>query len=87
MAIYNTAVCLKSTYSIADAVILIDNQRYIKKDFSLKNNIYEINRLIVEPFFDLLCAGEEKKYKHIGAKVMDAAILSRHFADGRYRLR
>lgn len=75
MAIYNTAVCLKSTYSIADAVILIDNQRYIKKDFSLKNNIYEINRLIVEPFFDLLCAGEEKKYKHIGAKVMDAGDI------------
>jgi cell division GTPase FtsZ len=75
MAIYNTAVCLKSTYAIADAVILVDNQRYIKKDFSLKNNIYEINRLIVEPFFDLLCAGEEKKYKHIGAKVMDAGDI------------
>ncbi|MFA5629049.1 MAG: tubulin/FtsZ family protein [Dehalococcoidales bacterium] len=75
MAVYNTAVCLKSTYSIADAVILVDNQRYIKKDFSLKNNIYEINRLIVEPFFDLLCAGEEKKYKHIGAKVMDAGDI------------
>jgi cell division GTPase FtsZ len=75
MAIYNTAVCLKSTYTIADAVILVDNQRYIKKDFSLKNNIYEINRLIVEPFFDLLCAGEEKKAKHIGAKVMDAGDI------------
>jgi cell division GTPase FtsZ len=75
MAVYNTAVCLKSTYSIADAVILVDNQRYIKKDFSLKNNIYEINRLIVEPFFDLLCAGEEKKYRHIGAKVMDAGDI------------
>jgi cell division GTPase FtsZ len=75
MAIYNTAVCLKSTYAIADAIILVDNQRYIKKDFSLKNNIYEINRLIVEPFFDLLCAGEEKKAKHIGAKVMDAGDI------------
>ena len=73
--IYNTAVCLKSTYSIADAVILVDNQRYIKKDFSLKNNIYEINRLIAEPFFDLLCAGEEKKHKNIGAKVMDAGDI------------
>lgn len=75
MAIYNTAVCLKSTYAIADSIILVDNQRYIKKDFSLKNNIYEINRLIVEPFFDLLCAGEEKKAKHIGAKVMDAGDI------------
>jgi tubulin-like protein CetZ len=74
-AIYNTAVCLKSTYSVADAVILVDNQRYIKKDFSLKNNIYEINRLIVQPFLDLLCAGEEKKPRNIGAKVMDAGDI------------
>ncbi|UCD08668.1 MAG: cell division protein FtsZ, partial [Dehalococcoidales bacterium] len=28
---YNTATCLKSTYSVADAVFLIDNQRYIRK--------------------------------------------------------
>lgn len=74
-AIYNTAVCLKSTYSIADAVILVDNQRYVKKDFSLMHNIVKINRLIVEPFFDLLCAGEEKKVKNIGAKVMDAGDI------------
>ncbi len=74
-AVYNTAVCLKSTYAIADAVILVDNQRYIKKDFSLKNNIYEINRLIAVPFFDLLCAGEEKRAKNIGAKVMDAGDI------------
>ena len=60
-ALYNTAVCLKSTYQIADAVILIENQRYVKKDYSLQSNIMEINRLIAEPFFDLLCAGEEKK--------------------------
>jgi cell division GTPase FtsZ len=74
-AVYNTAVCLKSTYSIADAVILVDNQRYIRKDFSLQNNIVKINRLIAEPFFDLLCAGEEKKRRHIGAKVMDAGDI------------
>jgi len=30
--IYNTATCLKSTYSVADAVFLIDNQRYIRKN-------------------------------------------------------
>ncbi len=74
-ALYNTAVCLKSIYSIADAVILIDNQRYVRKDFSLQNNMVKINQLIVEPFFDMLCAGEEKKRKHIGAKVLDAGDI------------
>ena len=72
---YNTAVCLKSTYQVADAVILIDNQRYVRKDYSLQSNMIEINRLIAEPFFDLLCAGEEKKVKHIGAKVLDAGDI------------
>ena len=49
-SIYNTALCLKSVSSVADAVILVDNQRYIKKDFSLRNNLAKINALIVEPF-------------------------------------
>ncbi len=73
--IYNTATCLKSAYSVADAVILVDNQRYVRKDFSLKNNLSKINELIVEPFYDLLCAGEEKKAKHIGAKLLDAGDI------------
>jgi len=74
-ALYNTAVCLKSAYSVADAVILVDNQRYIRKDFSLQNNLLKINQLIVEPFFNLLCAGEEKKPKHIGARMLDAGDI------------
>jgi len=73
--IYNTAVCLKSVSSVADAVILIDNQRYIKKDSSLRNNMARINELIVEPFYDVLCAGEEKKSKYIGAKILDAGDI------------
>jgi cell division GTPase FtsZ len=73
--IYNTAVCLKSVDSVADAVILIDNQRYVRKDFSLKNNLAKINSLIVEPFYDFLCAGEEKKAKYIGAKTLDAGDI------------
>ena len=48
--IYNTAVCLKSINSVADAVILVDNQRYVRKDFSLKNNLSQINSMIVAPF-------------------------------------
>ena len=73
--IYNTAICLKSVYSVADAVFLVDNQRYVRKDFSLRNNIAKINELIVEPFYNLLCAGEEKKAKHIGAKMLDAGDI------------
>ena len=69
--LYNTAVCLKSVYPVSDAVFLIDNQRYVKKDFSLRSNIAKINELIVEPFYNLLCTGEEKRAKHIGARMLD----------------
>ena len=73
--IYNTATCVKSVSATADAVILIDNQRYVRKDFSLRNNLAMINQLIVEPFYDLLCAGEEKKAKNVGAKLLDAGDI------------
>jgi len=73
--IYNTAMCLRSVNPVADAIILVDNQRYIKKDSSLRNNIAKINQLIVEPFYDLLCVGEEKKSKHIGARLLDAGDI------------
>jgi len=73
--IYNSASCLKSTSSVADAVILVDNQRYVRKDFSLRNNLAKINALIVEPFYNLLCAGEEKKSKYVGVKVLDAGDI------------
>ncbi len=73
--IYNSAVCLKSAYSVADAVLLIDNQRYVRKDFSLRSNMAKINELIAEPFYNLLCAGEEKKARHIGVKMLDAGDI------------
>jgi cell division GTPase FtsZ len=73
--IYNTSLCLKSVGSVADAIILVDNQRFIKKDSSLRNNMAGINELVVEPFYDLLCAGEEKKPKHIGARLLDAGDI------------
>jgi len=73
--VYNTAICLKSISSVADAIFLVDNQRYVRKDFSLKNNLAKINALIVEPFYNLLCAGEEKKAKYIGAKMLDAGDI------------
>jgi len=78
-AIYNTAICLKSVNTVADAVILVDNQRYIRKDSSLRHNLSKINELIAEPFYDLLCAGEEKKAKYIGAKTLDAGDIVQTF--------
>ena len=73
--VYNTATCLKSLSSVADAVFLIDNQRYVRKDFSLKNNLAQINQMMVDPFYNLLCAGEEKKARHIGARTLDAGDI------------
>jgi len=74
--LHNSATCVKATYSVADAVFLVDNQRYVAKDASLLNNMAKINRLITEPFYDLLCAGEEKKAKRIGAKLLDAGDIA-----------
>jgi cell division GTPase FtsZ len=73
--IYNAATCLKSLYTIADATFLADNQRFVRKDFSLRNNLSQINDLIVEPFFNLLCAGEETRRKNIGARMVDAGDI------------
>ena len=73
--IYNTATCLKSSYSVADAVFLVDNQRYVRKDSSIKGNIDKINELIAAPFYNMLCAGEEKKAKYVASKVLDAGDI------------
>ena len=73
--IYNAATCLKSAYLVADAIFLVDNQRYVMKDSSLRSNLAKINAIIAAPFYNLLCAGEEKKHKYIGAKILDAGDI------------
>lgn len=73
--IYNVATCLKSAYLVADAVFLVDNQRYIRKDSALTSNLAWINSLIIAPFYNLLCAGEEKKARYVGAKILDAGDI------------
>lgn len=73
--IYNVATCLKSSYLVADAVFLVDNQRYVMKDAPIRSNLSKINAMIAEPFYNLLCAGEEKKHKYIGAKILDAGDI------------
>ena len=72
---YNVATCVKSCYSVADAVFLVDNQRYVRKDASIRYNLSKINSMIAEPFYNLLCAGEEKNPKHIGGKLLDAGDI------------
>jgi len=73
--IYNAATCLKSAYLVADAIFIVDNQRFASTDSSIQRNLAAINAMIVSPFYNLLCAGEEKKRKHIGAKVLDAGDI------------
>jgi tubulin-like protein CetZ len=79
-SVYNTALCLKSLDQVADAVILVDNQRYIGKDKAVGTNILQINQRITKPFLDLLCAGEEEKPKHVGAKTLDAGDIIQTFS-------
>ena len=73
--IYNTALCLKAARSVSDAVFLADNQRFVGKDLSLSSNISRINEMIVEPFYNLLCSGEEKKAKYVGTKLIDSGDI------------
>lgn len=73
--VYNVATCLKSSYLVADAIFLVDNQRFAMKDSPVSHNLLKINQMIVQPFFNLLCAGEEKKQKYIGAKILDAGDI------------
>jgi cell division GTPase FtsZ len=73
--VYNVATCLKSSYLVSDAIFLVDNQRYVMKDASMVQNLAKINTIIVQPFFNLLCAGEEKKSRFIGAKILDAGDI------------
>jgi len=74
-AIYNVGTCLKSAYLVADAVFLVDNQRYLREKRSIRNNIAKINSAVVTPFYNLLCAGEETNRKYIGARVIDAGDI------------
>ncbi len=74
-SIYNVGTCLKSAYLVADAIFLVDNQRYVRKNISIRSNLAKINTLVVEPFYNLLCAGEETNRKYIGSRVLDAGDI------------
>jgi tubulin-like protein CetZ len=74
-SIFNVGTCLKSSYLAADAIFLVDNQRYLKKDAPIRNNLAKINRMVVKPFYNMLCAGEEINPKFIGSKVLDGGDI------------
>jgi len=71
----NVATCLKSSYLVADAIFLVDNQRYIRRGQTFRSNLTEINTWLCESFYNLLCAGEEKKPRYIGARMLDAGDI------------
>lgn len=62
-AIYNSVLCLRNASTVADAILLVDNQRYLRGRLSLETGLKQINASIVEPFYDLLCAAEHTKRK------------------------
>ncbi len=72
---FNTAACLKSLNASADALFIYDNQRLGRKENTLITNFSRINKEIVDPFYDLLCAGEETRRKFIGSKTLDAGDI------------
>jgi cell division GTPase FtsZ len=79
-AVTNTATSLKMVTQYSDAVFLLDNERFGRMDVSLAQNFSEINREMVKNFYDLFCAGEEKKQKYIGSKVIDAGDIKQSLA-------
>ena len=72
-SVINTATCLKKVLenSKADAVFLVDNQKFVRKQESMGLNYSAINRQIADSFMDILCVGEETDRRYIG-EVLDA---------------
>ncbi len=77
-SVINTATCLKKVLenSLADAVFLIDKQKFVRKNESMSVNYSLINRRIADSFLDILCVGEETDRRYIG-EVLDANDLIR----------
>ncbi|MBI4296108.1 MAG: hypothetical protein HY667_03200 [Chloroflexi bacterium] len=74
-AVTNTATCINTVLRYADAVFLVDNERYRKPSASMAQNLKETNQEIALSFYDLCCAGEETRQKYIGSKVVDAGDI------------
>jgi len=80
VTVYNAGACLKSVYLAADAVFLIDNQRYVTDNAAPEDTLNQINAKAAAPFYNLLCAGEERNPGNIGGKVLDAGDIIQSLA-------
>ncbi len=74
-AVINSATCLNTVSRYADAIFLFDNECHRRVSSNLAKNFEEINKEIVLNFYDLCCAGEEKRQKFVGSKVVDAGDI------------
>jgi|WetSurMetagenome_2_1015567.scaffolds.fasta_scaffold05117_3 tubulin-like protein CetZ len=74
-AVMNTATCINTVRKYADAIFLVDNERFRNASSNLTRTFEEMNKQIAESFYDLSCAGEERSGKFIGGKVMDAGDI------------
>jgi cell division GTPase FtsZ len=79
-AVCNTATSIKMVTQYADAVFLLDNERFGRMDVSISRNFSDMNRDMVRNFYDFFCAGEEKRQKYIGSKVIDAGDIKQSLA-------
>jgi cell division GTPase FtsZ len=74
--IHNTAMCLKIIDKVADAVILADNGGLgLLGNIAQPQKMHALNKELVSPFYDLLCAGEIKGSRYIAGKVLDAGDI------------
>ncbi|HEX75614.1 MAG TPA: cell division protein FtsZ [Dehalococcoidia bacterium] len=65
--VYNTAICLKSIHKVADAVFLVDNERFrVGGNATSIDNMGSLNKEIALPFYDLLCASEVVGSGYVG---------------------
>ena len=74
-AVTNSATCLRTVDQYADAVFLLDNERFARRDHSFSRNLHQINIEFANNFYDLFCAGEEKGRQYLGSKVVDAGDI------------
>ncbi len=65
--VYNVATCLKSSYLVADAIFLVDNQRYVMKDRHIMGNLHRINTLYRRSPFSTSSAPARKKGRNTSA--------------------
>ena len=74
--LHNTALCLKSIDKVADGVILADNGGLgLLGNIAQPQKMGALNKELVLPFYDLLCAGEISGSKYVAGKVLDAGDI------------